>query len=265
MPALQILTGARVNDLQGVDNFQNVRNLMALYGGFRSLEPLRLLRNLTHLDIQESRLQSLETVSRIHALRQFEFRSDLAGLSLEPLKTLPALHQVQLWLPETCIPAIAELKEELTSWDMEFLSRRARHTPSLEQMQNAEGIGLTEADNNPELLSPEMNWLRGKLDEMVVRDLGEIGRNCDHDYGWHGSPPARLLAAGMGDEDLLASLPRLVSGIQQVLCHGANDWTIELLSEAGEREDFFSTRIYPDNVLVSEEHAVRVNRLISPG
>lgn len=267
MPDLRKIYGAIVDSLQGLERFPKLQNL-DLSGPFTSLEPLRASKALTHVQITESRVQSLEPLKGLSALRDLGLGTDARGIDLSPLYFLPALHEVWVGGKEGKPPALDKLRETLPSWDVEFLAAKPRHTPSLNlEVVDQETFDLydtkkpfnwSDSDTNERLLSSELRWLQGRIEEFL-----EVDFEKDEDYSLSDrGNNARSTTVVLLSDRAVEAFPRLVLGIQKVLCHATKDWIIYFQSDDVKEE--FVVWIYPDKIMVTKEHEKTVRKLIKP-
>lgn len=267
MPELRKIYNAHVDSLQGLEKFPKLQNLY-LSGQFTSLEPLRALKALTHLYISGSRVQSLEPLKGLSALRDLCVNTDAREVDLSPLHALPALHEVRVGGQGGKPSALDRLRKTLPSWDVEFLAATPRHTPSLNlEVVDRETFDVyntkipfnrSDSDTNEALLQSELEWLDGRIEGVLQVDFEK-----DDDYSmpfrWNG---ARSRTVVLLSDRAVAAFPRLVLGIQKVLCQATKDWIIYFQSD--DVEDVFAVWIYPDKIMVTKEQEKTVRRLIRP-
>jgi hypothetical protein len=267
MPQLRVIRGAHVTSLNGLERFRKLENLINLWGGGSSLEPLRSAKSLTHVNILRSRIDSLEPLSGLFALRDLSVDTEVRKLDLKPLEGLPALHEVSIECSGVEPKGLARLRSKLSSWDVEFRSEQPRHTPSLAMevvdqdtfnyYDSKALFNVTDHDTNHGLLSSELCWLDKQLEQMFASAFTE-----HDDYAipsnWCGG---RSRTVVLYSESAVKVFPNLVLGMQKILSHAKPDWIIYFQSD-GVEPDFIAW-IYPDRIMVTEEHAEIVRRLIN--
>ena len=266
MPQLRVIQGAHVLSLSGLERFPMLENLVNFSGTFDSLEPLRELKYLTHVNILNSRVRSLESLSGLLALRECRLSTAAKKLDLSPLQALPALHEITVKCKEKEPASLANVRSELSSWDVEFRAKTARHPPSLELevvdletfefYDKRKPFGLSETDRNEGMLSSELDWLDRHLEQVLAVDFNE-----DDDYkipfNWNG---ARSRTIVLYSRKAIQAFPRIVSRIQNVLSMAKKDWIIYLQSDDAEPE--FTVWVYPQKIMVTRECADTVRTLI---
>jgi Leucine-rich repeat (LRR) protein len=263
MPELRIIERATVDSLSGLQRYPNLENLVCLAGKFDSLEPLRTSKQLTHIDIIDSRIRNLQPLSSLAALRELRIETDCNTLDLGPLDSLPALHEVRIVCDGKEPTAVETLRMSLTSWDLEFLSKRPKHTPSLtievvdqktfDYYDTQKRFGIIEADTNEGLLASELAWLDNKLDAFFSVDFSE-----GKDYTIPSQfANARSRTVVLLSERAVEAFSQLALGIQEILCHVKRDWIVYFQHEEGE----FTVWVYAHKIVVTEEHAERVREL----
>lgn len=266
MPSLRVIRGAEVASLAGIERFPVLQNLANFSGKLSSLEPLRALSKLTHVHINGCLVKDLSPLLGLHALRDIWIDSEASGVAVAQLDSLPALHDVVIKHKGEEIKELVSLRQELTSWDVEFSAPKPRFTPALQVevvdqqtfdlYDTHKPYGVTAADDNYELLSSERGWLEEKIDEVFAVDFKE-----DEDYQipfqWGG---ARSRTVVLHSEEAIEAFPRLVLGLQEVLSNAKNDWIIYFQS----LDEEFVVWVYPDKILVTPEFEPKVRELIQP-
>lgn len=194
LPRLKVIQGAHVRSLSGIEKFTNLENIINMWGEFSSLEPLRGLRKLTHVNILESKIRQLEPMSELLALRAIHISTSEASVDFSSLYRLPALHELTVRAQDEAPPELIKFCDELSSWDTEFYSPQCRHEPSLEIeivdqktfdfYDSKCGYGIVRADTNEGLLSSELSWLDERLEavlqvEMRITQFHSTGRVLD--------------------------------------------------------------------------------------
>ncbi len=264
MPRLQVIRGAEVASLAGIERFPALQNLVNFSGRLSSLEPLSSLSKLTHIHINGCLVKDLSPFVRLHALRDIWIDTEASGVAVAQLDSLPALHDVFIKHHGEEVKELAALRRQLTSWDVEFSAAKPRFTPYLQVevvdqqtfdlYDTHKPYGVTTADDNEELLSSERGWLEAKIDEVFSVDFKE-----DEDYEipfqWGG---ARSRTVVLHSEEAVKAFPRLVLGLQEVLSKAKNDWIIYFQS----LDEYFVVWVYPDKILVTPEYEPKVRKLI---
>lgn len=105
---------------------------MNLSGRFDSLEPLRKLDGLTHVNILNSRVKSLQPLAGLPALRELLINTAARELDLSPIESIASLHEVNVRCKGAELTGLDKIRASLSSWDVEFRAANPRHTPSLE-------------------------------------------------------------------------------------------------------------------------------------
>ncbi len=103
-----------------------------------------------------------------------------------------------------------------------------------------------------------MKWLEGRIGEFLEVDFE---KNEDYSLLNRGRI-ARSTTVVLLSDRAVEAFPRLVLGIQKVLCHATKDWIIYFQSDDVKEE--FVVWIYPDKVMVTKEHEKLVRKLIKP-
>lgn len=266
MPNVRILRCAHVKRLEGLEKFPTLENLMNLSGTFDTLAPLSNLKSLTHIDISKSRVNSLEPLSKLTALRHLCLATTVRRLDLSPLRSLPFLHDLDVECGGKKPASQRSFNAKLESWDTEFRADEPRHTPSLEVEivdqktfdlpDGKQPFNRTPSETNEGLLESEREWLDDQINNVLAVDF-----EAETDYTlpsmWSG---ARSRTVVLFSETAIAAFPRLVLGIQGVLSNTTRDWIIYLQPEDGK----FAVWIYPDRIITKKKHAKIVRRLIQP-
>jgi len=264
MPELRVIFGVHVERLDGLDRFPKLENLVNLSGAFDSLEPLRHSKALTHVNILSSSVHSLKPLAELHSLRDLWIHTDATTLDLSPLSSLTSLHKLSVECNGKELASLDEFRSTLPSWDVEFRASTPRYTPSLELdivdqktfdvYDTEKSFNITESDTNLQLLESELEWLENQIEDVLSKDLKQ-----DEDYmipfQWG---EARSRTVVILSEKAVAAFPRLVLSVQKVLSSARNDWIIYFQSE----DDTFIVWIYPNKIMVTEEYAPNVRKLI---
>ncbi len=266
MPRLRMIWGAKPASLAGMERFPALQNLVNFSGEFDSLEPLRSLRSLTHVHMNGCRVKDLAPLSRLHALRDIWIDTEASGVVVAQLDSLPALHDVVIKHHGEEVKELEALRQQLTSWDAEFSVPKPRFTPALQVevvdqetfdiYDTQKPYGLTEGDGNDQLLSSERGWLEEKIDEVFAVDFKE-GEDYEIPFQWGG---ARSRTVVLNSEEAVEAFPRLVLGLQEVLCKAKTNWIIYFQS----LDEYFVVWVYPDKILVTPEFEPKVRELIQP-
>jgi Leucine-rich repeat (LRR) protein len=268
MPELRMVRFAHVESLDGLEKFPKLENLVSLSGTFVSLEPLRDAKTLTHIKISNSRIDSVEPLARLPALRVFEVNTDAGKLDLTPLKSVPLLHETSVQCRQKELASIKKLRASLSSWDIEFRSSKPRHLPSLELevvdqetfdvYNSKKPFNLTKADANEEMLKSELQWLDQQIDEFLA---GDLAKYLDYEIPcqWGG---ARSRPVFLFSDEAAGAFPQLVLGIQKILSRAKMDWII-FSQSVDEAEPKFIVWIYPNKIMVAQEYADTVRQLIA--
>lgn len=266
MPELKVIWGATIQSLSGIEKFPTLENLVNISGEFTSLEPLRSLQFMTHINLLDSKICSLDPLSGLLRMRDLWVTTDAPTIDLKPIDGLPALHDVTVKCGDDEPPELDKLRDDLTSWDVEFFSVQARHTPSLElevvdqatfdHFNGVEKFGITRADSNLQLLSSERDWIDTKIEEVFGVEF-----ESDEDYVIpYLSSGARSLTVMLLSEKAMDAFSRLVLGIQKVIAHSRHDWIVYFQSDGPE----FIVWIYPEKIVTTPEYESQVRRLIEP-
>ena len=266
LPELRVIRGAQVKKLDGLQLFPKLENLVNLSGRFDSLEPFRKLEGLTHVNILTSRVNSLRPLAGLPALRELSVSTFARELDLSPIESITSLHEVSVKCKGAEPTGLDRIRASLSSWDNEFLAAKPRNTPSLELQvvdqqtfdiyDTKKPFNFGEADANEGLLSSELDWLDDELEKVFAADF-----RSDDDYvipfKWK---IARSRTIVLYSDKALASFPKIVLGIQNVLCNAKHDWIIYLHTDDVHPE--FVIWVYPDRIMVTHEYADSVRMLI---
>ena len=187
-------------------------------------------------------------------------------MTVGQLDSLPALHDVVIKQHGEEVKELEALRRQLTSWDVEFAAPKPRFTPALPVevvdqetfviYDTQKPYGVTEADGNEQLLSSERGWLEEKIDEVFAVDFKE-GEDYEIPFQWGG---ARSRTVVLHSEEAIEAFPKLVLGLQEVLCKAKNDWIIYFQS----LDEDFVVWVYPDKILLTPEFEPKVRELIQP-
>ncbi len=268
MPELRVILGARVEKLDGLQQFSKLLNLVGLSGKFDSLEPLRNLHGLTHVHFPATRVQSLQPLAGLSSLRDLYIHTNARELDLSPLESLPSLHELSVECRGKEPNGLSKLRASLSPWDVDFRSEKPRCIPSLELhvvAQKTFDIYDTEKpfnaggpDENEGLLSSELDWLDDQFEKLLAADF-RVEDDYEIPFHWNG---ARSRTIVLYSDESVAAFPKIVLGIQEILSKAKQDWIIYFQNDGVEPE--FIVWIYPDKVVVADEHAEAVRSLIGP-
>jgi hypothetical protein len=280
MPELQRLDATGVGELKGIERYPSLQDLELRSGTFESLEPLRGLRYLTHLNISSSRPLDFTPLHQLFALRYLHAHGATAS-NVSQLAGLPALHDLSVTRDDGEEDSAAKkLARTLTSWDVEFRTDGEDKTPSLEvevvdqatfDYLDQNPYGIQPGDANLSMLCSERGWLMDKIESALTVTL-EAGDEGDSDLALPG-------VGGMRRSERVIAYSRLayqafrdiVITVQTNLCECRNPWIVwfqSLLKEGPDAEDLpddtedFIVWIHPDKIQVAEKHASVVKRLL---
>lgn len=265
MPELRTICSAKVQSLKGIEKFSKLENLTNFDGDVDSLEPLRHLKSLTHINIS-SKVKSLEPLAGLEQLRYLGLSIRTNDLSLQPLRDLPRLHDIWIGGRDVGAPiGLDELRATLTTWDSEFLTAAPRYTPNLAieivdqtTFDYFDSHPYNKSDNeNESLLSSELDWLDEKLEAFFGARL-EDGTDYTIPYKWPGSRSRTIV---LYSNQAVEKFMDLVLGIQRVLAHCQNDWIIYFQTDGTEKQ--FVVWVYPEKVVTTSEYAEVVRDLTS--
>jgi hypothetical protein len=229
MPELRVLRGAHCDSLAGIERFQRLENIINLFSQIESLKPLARLEHLTHANILSSNVKDLTSLAELPMLRELALNTDATDVDLAPLRSLQHLRNVSVRCRNVPHPSLEALRSSISSWDVEFLSKESRYTPSLhvevvdqevfDHFDTKERYGLQPTDTNEQMLSSERSWLDTKLEEAFSPNL-ELDVDYSIPFQWGG---ARSLTVVLNSDNAVESLPQVISKIQHVLCQTRND------------------------------------------
>jgi len=264
MPKLASLRGVDTASLAGLERYPSLCNLVNFSGNFGSLEPLAALPLLTHFNFPTTKVKDLAPLSRVAGLKDIWIGTNSKTLDLTPLESISGLRGLSVKCAGKEPAGLAPLRKKLKSWDEDFHVTPARHTPSqkLEILdEKAFGAldrkpphGTWNPDGNAGLLGSELEWLDQKIEAALGKWLEEDD-DYHFPYQWQG---CRWRDLQLMSENSLGALPRVVGDIQKVLSHSKNDWIIYLQSDGGD----LNMWVYPDKVVVAEEHAEMAKALL---
>jgi Leucine-rich repeat (LRR) protein len=266
MPKLRGISGASVKSLSGLEKFPALCHLTNLSGSFNSLEPLRGLKCLSHVNAWGTKVTSLEPLTGCIGLRDFYLASPADSFDVSPLTSLPLLRQLRLNgedVTSATLPNIA-------SWDRDFYSRKPRYTAALnveivdqatfDFYDGIEPYGLTDEDTNEALLLSESDWLETKLAKVFPKSYVE-----EEDYALPmENTGARSKSVAIISKRAVKALKKLILGMQNVLCHARHDWILFLeCDDESDSDNCFRAWIYPTKIQTTVEHEHLVRKLLS--
>lgn len=270
MPNLQIIRGAHVNSLAGLEKFASLENIDNLSGSIDSLKPMEDLKKLTHFNFYGTSISDLTPLAELDQLRSISLKTD-RHIELAPLRSLPMLRDVSIIVKEAEHPDLGHLRENLQSWDIEFHSKAAKSKPSLsievvdqETFNFYDGYadyGIEVDQINHGLLSSELDWLDKKLESLLSKTL-KNGDDYEIPFKW---PGARSRTVVIYSQEAASALPKIITGIQEALSHAKNDWIIYFQSDYEfdtEKKDFI-VWIYPDKIQTTSEYQPIVELLLN--
>lgn len=276
MPSLTEIRSAKVSNLEGLQKFSTINNLTNLSGTFTSLEPLRSLPDLTHINTWCS-VDDLSPFQSCKKMREISIYTTASKLDITPLYSLPALQNVTIKIendPEYSNrakehPELEKLRESLVSPEDVFGVKTPRYTPSLNleivdqktfnHFDTEEKFGVDKEETNHSLLSSELEWLDAQFIEALEKDFEE-----DEDfyvpYQWGG---ARSRAILLLSDEAVENFGSIVTAIQTILAHCHKDWIIYFQTDTGVApSNDFTIWIYPDRIMATEEHEATIRRLV---
>lgn len=264
MPGLRAIWGAYVDALAGLEKFPSLENLVNISGNFISLAPLKSLRRLSHANLHGGLITDVSPLSTSNELRELWLGTQAEKIDLRPLASLPKLHDLNVKREGKELSGVAEVRDRLTGWDVEFRSDKPRHIPStrlevvsqeeFDRFDVKERFGMLPTDGNEELLDSERGWLEDQIEQAFAPDFKE-GDDYDIPFQWAG---ARSRTVMLQSEEALKAFPFLVKKIQTLLSHARNDWIIYFQSEGEE----FIVWLYADKILVTPEFEKNVRNLL---
>jgi len=237
MPRLRVIHGMKVGSLEGIQRFSRLENIVNLFGDeVETLEPLSELRYLTHVYILSSAVCTLEPLGDLLGLRCLCVKSCQEIHSLEPLRSLPLLHEVQVEKYDEHGARephreLGALRSELVPWDVEFCkldSDTPEELPKLEVVSGAQFWKLAEAaqleGRDEEILAWESDW----VDSFVVRqlDAGKIDED-DYQYGYfEGTHYERVFHIDVTSSRVMRVLSKMLRPLHQFLCRAESPWLV---------------------------------------
>ncbi len=216
MPDLRCIEQAEVKKLDGLERFPKLENLVNLSGRFTSLEPLRNLKQLTHINVLRSGVTTLKPLEALTNLRYVSIETSARRFDVSPLEALPNLHEVSVqcrWRPAE---GLKELQATLKPWDVEFLADKPRYRPSLTvevvdeetfEHFNGEAPYNRPPGTNEQMLSSELDWLDEKLEAMLTEKYGEDDFVIPFDW-----PGARSRTVVLVSKQTMSAFPEVVKG-----------------------------------------------------
>jgi hypothetical protein len=278
LPSLKVLHVWHPKSLNGIERFTSLETLHLTAGKFSSLEPLQDLKSLTHLSLSTSQALDMETLKGLYALRKLVVIGQTVR-GLRALVRLPALHEVGMDDESTCDASdLQALRDGLSSWDSEFKTDAKEVKPSLDLQvvdqatfdyyDSKAPFGILPGECNEEMLDDsERNWLLARIgDALSVKFEDEKDFHLPYTSGFQRTE--RVIIYGIRAYE---SFREVALAVQEILCSTRNDWIIwcqSLLWESPEEQEIpdgaedFIVWIYPDKIMVAEEHAEIVRKLI---
>lgn len=278
MESLRSLSIRGLKNLKGIERYGSLENLDLSGGSFSSLENLKQLKKLTHLELSSSEKIDVSPLNGLFALRSLAvWCKDV--LSLQELSALPALHEVRTDLErQKTIKGLRGLEKTLSPWDTEFGIPKPKATPSTrlevvsqETFDFYDGknpYGILPGETNERMVGSEANWLVGKIKEaLLVRFEEDVDFCLPCSAAFQRSE--RVIIYSL---EAYESFRDVALTIQQVLCETKNDWIIwcqTLLRESPEEQDVpeetedFTIWIYPNKIMVAKEQAKAVQSLMA--
>ena len=272
MPKLKVLDRVGLSTLAGLERYTGLLNLeqVKTETACLSLEPLRTLRNLTHLDfcLWESDIRDLSPLAALDRLRSVRLATADPRIDLAPLRDLPLLHQVHISRERTEIRGLKSLRKHLAPWDTEFgcrprfascLELEIVEQPVFDHYDGLNPYGVTENDTDEGMLASEHAWMERRFTEFLSTDFCE-----DTDFALHcRSTAARSFTLVLHSDAAIAALPRIVTGLQHLLATARNDWIVYLQSDDQPEERTFVSWLYPTKVQTTSKHAWALRRLLN--
>ncbi|MBI3851581.1 MAG: leucine-rich repeat domain-containing protein [Verrucomicrobia bacterium] len=277
MPSLAVFDAWNVKDLAGIERFRSLEALSLMNGRYSSLNSLEALKALTHVNVSTSKTLSVEPLRELYALRSLFIRCRKLH-RLTCLAGLPVLHEVRMDDESICDASeLHALRAGLTSWNGEFKSDAKGVKPSLDlQVVNQESFdyydskmpfGIRSGECNERMLASERGWLVNEIREALsVHFKDEKDFHLPYTSGFHRTE--RVIIYGYAAYE---SFREIALAVQRILCETRNEWIIwcqSLLWESPEDQDIpedaedFIVWIYPNKIIVTEEHAKVVRKLI---
>ena len=272
LPDMPIVAGLEIRgacSLRGIERFLDLRDLN-VSGSFHDLSPLRALKKLTSLEIEECSASDVSPLGKLLALRKLRLKSDQLR-DVKQLDKLPALREVRIEGQQVSHRQLQRLKTSLSGWDSEFLLERPTRAPSfdLEIVSQSEfdyydknPYGLENWDGDRSLLWSERGWLLDRIDDALSVDLED-----ETDYAIPlQNYTRRSHTVCLYTEYAIGLLRQVVQRIQNILCHARNPWIIYLqnditMSDAPDTPAFILW-IYPDKIVTTKSHAKAVSQLL---
>jgi hypothetical protein len=272
MPKLKVVERVGLSTLAGLERYPNLLNLeqVKTEAPGMSLEPLHTLRNLTHLDfcLWESDIRDLSPLAALDQLRRVTLATADPRLDLAPLRGLSLLHHVRISCERAELKGLKKLTKRLTSWDTEFGCKpRFAPCPELEIVEQQvfdhyDGLnsyGVTEKDTNQGMLDSEHAWMERRCTEFLSTDFSE-----STDFAFHcRSTAARSFTLVLHSDAATAALPRIVTGLQNILATARNDWIVYLQSDDQPEERTYVSWLYPTKVQTTSKYAWALRRLLN--
>jgi hypothetical protein len=280
MPHLRVLSVQNLKDLTGTERFNELETLDFSHVNFASLELLSGLKKLTHLEISTSKPIDVEPLSKLSALRSLTINCPRVRC-LSCLAGLPVLHEIKIINEASCdADELEALRQDLTSWDTEFRAEGKRTEPGInleivdqktfDYYASTVPFGILHGEFNRGMVRSERSWLLRELREALsVKFEEDVDFHLPHTGGF--SRIERVIIYSM---EAYEAFRDIAATIQGVLSETRNDWIIwcqSLLRESPEEQEIpegakdFMVWIYRDKVVVAEEHAEAVRKLVEWG
>jgi hypothetical protein len=277
MPHLEVLSAENLKDLAGIERFNELETLDLSHLKSASLVLLGGLKKLTHLRISTSKPIDIGPVSKLSALRSLVISCPrVQGLS--SLTGLPVLHEVK-FNDEACCDAdeLEALRQDLTSWDTEFRAEQTGTRPGInleivdqktfDYYDSKAPFGILRGEFNRGMFQSERSWLLREIRaSLSVKFEEDVDFHLPYTSGF--SRTERVIIYSL---EAYEAFRDIAATIQTVLSETRNDWIIwcqSLLRESPEEQEIpedakdFIVWIYRDKVMVTEEHAEAVRKLV---
>jgi Leucine-rich repeat (LRR) protein len=277
MPALKLLKAYAAQNLDGLERFTSLETLKLSVGTYSDLNPLRNLKALNHLELIASQPLTAEPLAKLHALRSLIIHCPKVE-GLTALAGLPVLRKLDLGKSACNRLQLEAIQSGLGSWDKEFKTEKNKVEPALhlevvsqetfDYYDSKAPYGIPPGQVDDGMFESEREWLIEEISEALSMDFSE-----DTDF---------LLPRTTGTQRterlILYSLQAYESfrdialAVQRILCQMRNDWIIwcqSLLWESPEDQEIpegvedFIVWIYPNKIMVSEQDAETVRKLIA--
>jgi len=266
MPSLKVITGAEIDNLNGIEKFTKLESLSNLSGKFDSLEKLMSLDSLTNFNIYSCRISSLSPLANHKSLRYIFIDSEHEVMDLITLESIPNLHAVRIQHKGDDIEGLEAINKKLTPWSAEFGTLKPRYKPNLKlQVVSQEefdiydsesGYNVEKDEHSHGLLSLELEWLIKQVDATLSVNSGKTD-DYEIPYNWTG---ARSFTVYLSSDKVINNFSKLALDMQAILSIVKKDWIIYFQGE-GENKEFICW-LYPDKVITTEEYEKTIRDLI---